>query len=86
MPSRKKTNFWLYLVGLVVIVVIVVLFVTRGEQPPPQPPASVDTQVQQLQTQSASDEVSVIEQDLQNTNLDQLDTELTDIEKDLGSL
>ncbi len=86
LSKGRKGNFLLYLVGVIVVIVIVVVFLTKvGRQPAPLP-QPVDQQVQQLQTQSTSDDLSALETDLQNTNLDQLDQELTDIERDLGSL
>ncbi len=45
-----------------------------------------DQQVQDLNTLSTSDEVDVIEKDLDLTNLDALDAEIGDVEKDLMSL
>ncbi|MEX0917244.1 MAG: hypothetical protein WDZ90_01870 [Candidatus Paceibacterota bacterium] len=43
-----------------------------------------ETSIEALQTQDSSDEVGAIEEDLENTNLDSLDAELSDIESELG--
>ena len=49
-------------------------------------PAEMDQQIKQLQTLSTSDEVPDIEKDLSSTNIDSLDSDLTDVDKDLGNL
>ncbi|MBI2007604.1 MAG: hypothetical protein HYS83_02835 [Candidatus Blackburnbacteria bacterium] len=42
-------------------------------------------EIQQITTQSASDEVSAIEQDLGSTDLDAADSELTNLESELNA-
>jgi flagellar basal body-associated protein FliL len=52
------------------------------ESPMPSPEAK-DDMTQELLNQSSSDEVSSIEQDLNNTDLSNIDQELTDIQQEL---
>lgn len=83
-PSKKQQgNFLLYLIGAIIVVVIIVLVITKGGQKPiiPISTPTPDAQVQQLKTLSTSDEISEIEKDVNNTNLDQIDSELKDIEQ-----
>ena len=89
MPSKKQQgNFLLYLTGAIIIVVILVLIFTKGGQKPiiPIPTPVPDSQVQELKTLSTSDEISAIDADLQNTNLDKIDAESADIDNSLQSL
>lgn len=88
MPNRrKKANFLAYLIAIVVIIVILLVVFGRGvKKPAPTLPSVVDTQIQKLQTQSTSDEVAVIEKDLQETNLSPIDTELKEVENSLQNL
>jgi len=46
---------------------------------------NAEADVQTLQTLSTSDELNAIENDIESTNLDSLDAELSDIEAELGS-
>lgn len=88
MPNRRKgKNILAYLVAFIVIVIILVLVFGKGrEKPAPTAAPVVDLQVEKLQTQSPSDDVAAIEKDLTNTNLDQIDTELKEVEKNSQSL
>ena len=45
-----------------------------------------DEQVQKLETLSDSDEIGVIEADIQGTNLDNLDQEINQVDRDLSNL
>jgi len=80
--NQKKSKTWLTILIIVVLAAIAygVYFVRMSNQEPAEPI------VNQLESQGASDEVSAIEQDLTGTALDGLDSEVSDIEKELESL
>jgi hypothetical protein len=48
-------------------------------------PKSYDTEINKIQTQSTSDDVNAIEKDLLDTDFDNLDAEIQEIEKELDS-
>lgn len=83
-----NANLLIYLAGAVIIIVILLFVFGRGggQPTPTSAPTPIDSQVQQLEQQSNSDEISAINADLQNTNLDKIDQELTDVEQSLQSL
>ena len=90
MPSKKQqTNWLIYIIGFAAIIIILVVVATKGGvqipkiTPTPQP---IDEQVRLLQQQSASDDINSIEQDLKNTNLDQIDTESAEVDQSLQNL
>ena len=45
-----------------------------------------DNQIQKLETLSDSDEIGAIEEDIQGTNLDNLDQEINQVDQDLSNL
>lgn len=65
--------------GIVVVVVIAAAAAVWYFYRPLPAPAE-DAATKQLETQSASDDVDAIDQDLQQTDLNDLDKELTDID------
>ena len=75
----------LLLVGLAIGVVILVVMLLKQPAKVPLVP-SVDRQTQELKAISPSDEIEVIEVEVENTNLDQIDAELSQIEADLPQL
>lgn len=90
MPSKKQqTNWLIYIIGLAAVIIILVVIATKGGlqipkiTPTPQP---VDSQVSELQQQSTSDELSAIEKDLNNTNLDKIDIESAEVDQSLQNL
>ena len=74
---KKKTNFWLWIVVLVVILIVVYVYINWFNK---------DRSVENLLNTSSSDEVGAIEQDLQDTDLENLDQELQDIENELNAI
>ncbi len=48
-------------------------------------PSESDKEIKQIQTQSKSDNLEDIEKDLQNTDLNNIDKELSDIEKEINT-
>ena len=50
------------------------------------PAVSTDAQVDKLNSQSTSDEIGAIERDINETDLDSLDSDLNDISDDFDSL
>ena len=75
-PATKKSRPWLVVVIIVALIVVAaVLYVWRNQIPFVQ---------QYVGEVSGSDEVAAIEQDLQATNHNDLDSELSDIDKELA--
>lgn len=87
--SKGFSTLWILIavavVGVVAIIAFGILDVAKLKKPA-QYVLPEDKQVQQLQTLGQSDEISVIEQDIDNTNLDNLDAEMGEVEQDLQSL
>lgn len=89
---RGFLTLWLILlviaIGVAALIAFGILDVGKIKKSiPGQSPTMVeDQQVQDLQNQSTSDEVSDIEKDLNTTNLDTLDQELPDVDKAVGEL
>lgn len=65
--------------GIVILVVIVAAAAWYFYAPLAAPAPAEDAATKQLETQSASDDVDAINQDLQQTELNNLDKESTDI-------
>ena len=78
--KKQKDNLFLILlaVAAILIVGIVAVYFSRGTQP--------DVQTQRLTVQSSSDEASILEKDVLNTDLSGLDQELQEIEKELNKV
>lgn len=92
--GEEKNNRWAWIVTGVVIVVVVAGFYMwpkEGASPANAPEESqivqeeVDASAAALQQVSSSDEVSDIEQDLNNTDLSGLDKEIQDIETEVNA-
>jgi len=71
----KKSRLWLVIVIIVALVVVAAVLYTLRNQIP---------FVQQYVSEVPSDDVVAIEQDLQAVNLDDLGSELLDIDKELA--
>lgn len=87
---RNKGN--IVLPALIIVALVIVLAVVVAQRgilkpliPTATPLVSDDTQTQQLSQQGTSDEPAAIEQDLNDTDLSDLDKELSDIESELSS-
>lgn len=77
----QKGNSFIYLLILALGIAIALIFYLRSQS---DIPTKDDMEIQQIETQSSSDEVEEIENDLDSTNLDDLDRELDDIEAELN--
>ncbi len=81
--SRK--NFLIFLAALLVVAMgIMALYLTKkpGSQ---RSVTEADREIQQIRVQSATDEPEAIEEDLTNTDLQDLDKELPLIESELNA-
>ena len=58
---------------------------TPTPMPSPTPETETDSQTDALEEQGTSDEIGAIETDLENTDLSNIDQELTDIEGELAT-
>ena len=90
----KEKNFG-STIGVIIIVVVLALGglymwgsrIAKNEQAINEADAileAADQQLESLESQSASDEIDIIEQDLSNTLLEGLDAELKNIEEELN--
>lgn len=82
MPKVNK-NTTLLLSAIVLVLVVIMGYVTYVRKSSLSKP-KVDSSVQKLQEQSSSTEVSSIEKDILDTDLNDLDKELEDIEQELN--
>lgn len=78
MESQSKTGLWL---GLVVVAIIVILFAFYYYYSDKIAPSGATTTIS---TEQSQDEVAALEQELQAENIDSLDSELSDIDKELA--
>ena len=77
------------LIAAVVVFALIFAFYNFGlgtKQETGEPSVVKDEQVQKLETLSDSDEIGVIEADIQGTNLDNLDEGLNQVDQDLSGL
>lgn len=79
----KSTNFMMILAAFLVVVLGIMGYVIYAQD---QTLKSMDKSTFFLSKQSASDEISEIESDIQDTDLSELDNELDDIEKEIDSV
>ena len=79
--SKKALALWL---AVAVVVIAVVIWYYYAYYAAPLLPRGPDAATTRLETQGTSDEVSAIEQDLNATDLGDLDKELSDIEAELA--
>ena len=96
-PSQTQGGSKGALIGAIIVVILLIVaavfvFVDRSEQDniadttlesASEIEALPDETLDALTTQSSSDEISAIEEDLTNTNLDDIDTELDAIDQEL---
>lgn len=76
----KKINLIMWLAGFLVITLGVMAYTAYYRAP-----VQVDTQTAALTQQSESDELDSIEEDANETDFDNLDRELIDIENELNA-
>lgn len=81
----SKKNFWIFLAtGFVIIFLAILAMSLRGKSSPKiELTNQQENEITKLQTQSNSDKVEDIEKDLNETDLNNLDKELQDIESEL---
>ena len=73
-------------IALVAIIFFGILDLGKFGNLPEVPSIVPDRQVQELENLSDSDDVNVIEQELNDTNIDQLDKESSDLDKAIDQL
>lgn len=80
---KKYTILFLAAVVLVLMGIMASLLIPIPKSKPQQP-TQYEQELNQIQTQSTSDETTAIEKDLNETDLSDLDKELQDIDKELN--
>ena len=88
-------KFWFIPLLIVLVVIIVVgmiwaidkglLLPQLSPSPTATPSTAIDESTAALEEQGSSDEIEAIEADLENTDLSNIDQELTDIENELAT-
>lgn len=88
MQTKKGFSTLLIILGAAVVFIAAVLAfgVMSGKKETEKPKVAEDKQVEALKTLSTSDEVPDIEKDLNDTDLETLDVELLEIEKEVSGL
>ena len=89
--NLKPGNVLLIAVLVVAVVVFALVYAFYNfnfgkKEATGEPTVVRDEQVQKLETLSDSDEIGVIEADIQGTNLDNLDEGLNQVDQDLSGL
>ena len=77
------------LIAAIVVFALIFAFFNFGlgtKQETGEPNVVEDSQVQELETLSDSDEIGVIEADINSTNLENLDQEINQVDQNLPSL
>ncbi len=80
MNPLSNKNTIIILASLVIVISVIIVLAQKNFNKP----SAYEVEVKELQTQSTSDDVNAIENDLLNTDLESLDSELLEIEKELG--
>jgi Tfp pilus assembly protein PilO len=78
----KNNNFMMLLAGFLVVALGIMGYVIYNQNKVLE---SLDRETLKLNTQSSSDDTAEIQNDLEDTNLNDLDKELIDIEAELNS-
>jgi len=63
----------------------IVIFSFFSQKRAPVTPEKASTEIRQIQTQSQSDDVEAIEKDINDTDLSEIDREISAIEKELNA-
>jgi len=79
MISLSNKNIIIILASLIIVISVVLVLIQQNLNKP----TGYEVEIKDLQTQSTSDDVNAIERDLLDTDLENLDSELLDIEKEL---
>lgn len=82
---RGFSTIWL-IMAVAVIGVIAVVAIGKVGKVPSVPQVTIDRQIGELQKLSSSDEIGDIDEDLNKTNLENLDAELGEVDKELQGL
>lgn len=91
MQSEQKRGFTPILIILVIAIVIAVLVLVfkymgkSGFEGSPTQTVNADFQVDELKTLGVSDEVSAIETDLDKTNLEKINQELPQVDREAST-
>ena len=91
MRSKGFFNLWLIIIVAAIGVAAILAygifnFAKIKKAVPGASPAAVDQEVSKLESLSSSDEIEVIEEDLKTTDIDNLDQELVEVEKEIPEL
>jgi hypothetical protein len=81
MIKLSNKNTLIILASLIIVISVVLIYLQRTASKP----KSYASVINQVQTQSESDDVNAIEKDLLDTDFEDLDKELLEIEKELDS-
>lgn len=79
-PNVNKNSI-LPIAAIVVILMVIMAYVTYYKKLPVK--TSYEKEISQIKTQSKSNDINSIEEDLMDTSLGDLDSELDEIEKEL---
>ena len=86
MQLVSKKDFLVFLAGTLVVALGVMAFVLSRNYLNKDSAKMFDTEIQQMQSQSQSDSLDAIEKDLEETNLNDVDKELQDIQEELNQV
>ena len=82
--STRKDTFLYFTLAMVVLMGTIALVLTK--KPKVEFSTNFEKEIQELKSQSSSDEIYAIEKDIMETDLSEIDKELTSIEKELESV
>ena len=84
MQLVSRRNFIIFLAGILVVALgLMAMTLVLQNQIGTSMPETYQQEIQKVQTQSESDNIDAIEKDLMETDLNDLDKELQDIESEL---
>ena len=83
MELVSKKNFLIFLAAI--LVVALGYMAVSLSRRPIQPSTNVDPEIQKIETQSSSDEVNTIEEDLQDTDFSGIEADLQNLDKELNT-
>lgn len=85
MQLVTRKNFMIFLAAVLVVALGFMALTLTRQSRVKMPLTEDEKEIQEIQTQSKSDDVSEIEKDLNNTDLMDLDKELPDIENEFDA-
>ncbi len=86
MQLASKKDFLPFLAAILVVALGIMAVVLSRNYLNKDSNKMFNTEIQQMQTQSESDNLDTIEKDLEETNLNDIDKELLNIEKELNQV